>query len=32
VRWDSAAVLIAIGIAAAITGALAFARRDLAGA
>ena len=32
VRWDSAAILIAIGIAAAIAGALAFARRDLAGA
>ncbi len=32
VRWDSAAVLVAIGIAVAITGALAFARRDLAGA
>jgi ABC-2 type transport system permease protein len=32
VRWDSAAILIAIGIAAAIAGAAAFARRDLAGA
>lgn len=32
VRWDSAAVLIAIGLAAAAVGALAFARRDLTGA
>ncbi len=29
VRWDSAAVLVAVGIAAAAIGALAFARRDL---
>lgn len=32
VRWDSAAILVAIGIAAAIAGAAAFARRDLAAA
>ena len=32
VRWDSAAILIAIGMAAAIAGTLAFARRDLKGA
>jgi ABC-2 type transport system permease protein len=32
VRWDSAAILIAIGIAAAVAGALAFRHRDLAGA
>ena len=32
VRWDMAAILVAIGIAAAITGAAAFTRRDLAGA
>ena len=32
VPWDSAAILIAFGIAAAIAGALAFARRDLKGA
>ena len=32
VRWDSAAILVAIGIAAAVIGALAFARRDLQGA
>ena len=32
VRWSSVAVLIAIGIAAAVVGALAFARRDLEGA
>ncbi len=31
VRWDSAAVLVAIGMAAAIAGAAAFTRRDLAG-
>jgi len=31
VRWDSAAILVAIGIAAAAAGAAAFARRDLAG-
>lgn len=31
VRWDSAAILVAIGIAAAVVGAAAFARRDLAG-
>ena len=31
-RWDSTAILAAIGIAAAITGAAAFSRRDLAGA
>ena len=31
VRWDSAAILVAIGIAAAVAGAAAFARRDLAG-
>jgi ABC-2 type transport system permease protein len=32
VRWDSAAILVAIGIAAAVAGALAFRHRDLAGA
>lgn len=32
VRWDSAAILIAVGLAAALLGALAFARRDLEGA
>jgi ABC-2 type transport system permease protein len=32
VRWDSAAILTLLGIAAAATGALAFARRDLKGA
>ncbi len=32
VQWDMAAILIAIGIAAAIAGTLAFARRDLQGA
>ncbi|HEX9356464.1 MAG TPA: ABC transporter permease subunit [Streptosporangiaceae bacterium] len=32
VQWDMAAILTAIGIAAAITGALAFTRRDLKGA
>lgn len=32
VRWDSAAILVALGIAAAAIGALAFARRDLKGA
>jgi ABC-2 type transport system permease protein len=32
VRWDSAAILVALGIAAAIAGAAAFTRRDLAGA
>lgn len=32
VQWDMAAILTAIGIAAAIAGALAFTRRDLAGA
>jgi ABC-2 type transport system permease protein len=32
VRWDSAAILVAIGLAAAAIGALAFARRDLKGA
>jgi len=31
VRWDRAAILVAIGLAAA-TGAIAFARRDLKGA
>ena len=31
VRWDSAAILVAIGIAAAVAGAAAFARRDRAG-
>ena len=29
-RWDSAAILVAIGVAAAVAGAAAFARRDLA--
>lgn len=29
VRWDSAAILVAVGLAAAAIGALAFARRDL---
>ncbi len=32
VRWDSAAILVAIGLAAATLGTLAFARRDLKGA
>ncbi len=32
VQWDMAAVLAGLGIAAAIAGAVAFARRDLAGA
>jgi len=32
VRWDSAAILVAVGLAAAAFGALAFARRDLKGA
>jgi ABC-2 type transport system permease protein len=32
VRWDSAAILVAIGLAAAAVGAIAFARRDLKGA
>jgi hypothetical protein len=32
VQWDMAAILIAIGIAAAIAGTLAFAHRDLKGA
>jgi len=32
VRWQSAAILVAIGLAAAIVGMLAFARRDLKGA
>lgn len=32
VRWDTAAILTGIGIAAAVAGALAFHRRDLAGA
>src|SRR6266498_3274324 len=32
VRWDSAAILVAIGLAAAATGAIAFTRRDLKGA
>jgi ABC-2 type transport system permease protein len=32
VRWDSAAILVAIGIAAAVAGALAFRHRDVAGA
>lgn len=32
VRWDSAAVLVAAGVAAALIGALAFSRRDLEGA
>jgi polyether ionophore transport system permease protein len=31
VRWDSVGVLVATGVAAAAAGALAFARRDLAG-
>lgn len=31
VRWDSAAILVALGISAAVIGALAFARRDLKG-
>ncbi len=31
VRSDSAAIVVAIGIAAAVAGAAAFARRDLAG-
>ena len=31
VRWDSAAILISLGSAAAVAGAAAFARRDLAG-
>lgn len=32
VRWDSAAILVAVGVAAAVIGALAFNRRDLKGA
>ena len=32
VRWDSAAILVAIGLTAAAIGAIAFARRDLKGA
>lgn len=32
VRWDSAAILVALGLAAAIVGALTFGRRDLQGA
>jgi len=32
VRWDSAAILVALGLAAAVVGALSFARRDLKGA
>lgn len=32
VRWDTVAILTAIGIAAAITGVIAFRRRDLASA
>ena len=32
VQWDMAAILAGLGIAAAIAGAAAFARRDLAGA
>ncbi len=32
VRWDSAAILVAIGLVAAVIGAIAFARRDLKGA
>lgn len=32
VRWASVAVLVAVGVAAAAVGALAFARRDLKGA
>ena len=32
VRWDSAAILVALGLAAAAAGAIAFARRDLKGA
>jgi ABC-2 type transport system permease protein len=32
VRWDSAAILVALGIATAAIGALAFTRRDLKGA
>jgi ABC-2 type transport system permease protein len=32
VQWDMAAILTSIGIAAAVAGAVAFARRDLAGA
>lgn len=32
VRWDSAAILVAIGLATAVLGAVAFIRRDLQGA
>ncbi|MGE5288607.1 MAG: hypothetical protein ACM3ML_15695 [Micromonosporaceae bacterium] len=32
VQWDSAVILVAIGVTAAVIGALAFARRDLKGA
>ncbi|HET6948982.1 MAG TPA: hypothetical protein VFI47_01300 [Acidimicrobiales bacterium] len=32
VRWDSAAILVVLGLAAATAGASAFARRDLKGA
>lgn len=32
VRWDTAAILAGLGVAAALAGALAFRRRDLAGA
>jgi ABC-2 type transport system permease protein len=32
VRWQSAAILVAIGLVAAAIGAIAFARRDLKGA
>jgi len=32
VRWDSAAILVAIGLVAAVIGAIAFIRRDLKGA
>lgn len=32
VRWDSAAMLVTVGLVAALIGALAFARRDLEGA
>lgn len=31
-RWDSIAILLALGLAAAVTGAIAFTRRDLKGA
>jgi hypothetical protein len=32
VRWDSATILVALGLAAGAVGAIAFARRDLKGA